>query len=151
LNRIPNPVEPEEPQERRLEPDLTSKSAWLLLSRGLRRRCPNCGAAGIFDGYFELKERCPNCGILLERGEGDYFLGGYAINLIAVEVILAGVFVLVLVLTWPNPPWDFLQWGGVALAIGAPIVCYPISKGAWLAVDLIFRPPKREDFVVRVK
>jgi uncharacterized protein (DUF983 family) len=151
LNRIPQPVDPEAREEKRSEPDITQKSPWLLLSRGLRLRCPNCGARGIFDGYFEVKERCPNCGILLARGEGDYFLGGYAINLIAVEGILAAVFVIVMVVTWPNPPWDLLQYGGVALAIAAPIGFYPFSKGAWLAVDLIFRPPKREDFVVRIK
>lgn len=151
MNRVTLPLEQHGTEERRPEPDLTPKSAWLLLSRGLRLRCPNCGARGIFDGYFEVKERCPSCGILLERGEGDYFLGGYAINLIAVEVILAAVFVIVLVITWPNPPWELLQWGGVALAVLAPIATYPFAKGAWLAVDLIFRPPKREDFVTRLK
>ena len=137
--------------EPRAEPDTNPKPAWLLLSRGIRLRCPNCGARGMLDGYFSLKQRCPNCGILLERGEGDYFLGAYALNLVAVEAILAAVFIIVMLVTWPNPPWDALEYGGVLLAVLAPIACYPFAKAVWGAIDLIFRPPKREDFIARLK
>lgn len=98
-----------------------------------------------------MKERCPSCGLLLERGESDYFLGGYTLNLIAVELLLAVGFVIVIVWTRPNPPWTALQYGGVALSILGAILCYPFAKTTWLAVDLIFRPPKREDFITRTK
>ena len=67
------------------------------------------------------------------------------------EVILAGAFLVVMIATWPNPPWDALQYGGAALAVIVPIVCYPFTKTIWLALDLIFRPPKREDFIARSK
>ena len=33
--------------------------------------------------------------MLLERGESDYFLGGYTLNLIAVEILLALGFLVV--------------------------------------------------------
>jgi len=151
LNRALHTFESRPPPDERPAPDTTKKSAWKLLSRGVRKRCPNCGGRGIFSTYFELEERCPHCGMLLERGEGDYFLGGYALNLIAVELILAGAFLVVLVATWPDPPWQALEYGGVALAVLAPIVCYPFAKGVWLGIDLIFRPPKREDFIERIK
>lgn len=137
--------------EPRAEPDTTRKSASVLLWRAIRRRCPNCGQRDVFVGYFKLKERCPRCGMLLERGEGDYFLGAYTLNLMGVEVILATAFVIVMVVTWPNPPWNALQYGGAALAVVAPILCYPFTKTVWLALDLIFRPPKREDFITRTK
>lgn len=137
--------------ERRAEPDTERKPAAKLLRRAIRLRCPNCGARGIRVGYFKLKNRCPTCGMMLERGEGDYFVGAYTLNLIAVEAILAATFVIVMVTTWPNPPWNALQYGGVSLAILAPIVCYPFAKTVWLALDLIFRPPKREDFITRTK
>ena len=123
----------------------------MLLWRAVRRRCPNCGWPHAFESYFKLRERCPRCGILLERGEGDYFLGAYALNLIGVEVFLAGAFLVVMIATWPNPPWNALQYGGAALAVIVPIVCYPFTKTIWLALDLIFRPPKREDFITRSK
>lgn len=114
-------------------------------------RCPNCGVRHIFTGFFRLKERCPNCGMLLERGESDAFIGAYTLNLIAVEVLLAFAFVTAMVLTWPNPPWDALEYGGVVLSILGAILCYPFAKTTWLAVDLMFRPQRREDFITRVK
>lgn len=145
------PKESYQPQEQRAEPDTSRKGATVLLWRAVRRRCPNCGWPHAFESYFKLKERCPKCGILLERGEGDYFLGAYVLNLIGVEVILAAVFLVVMIATWPNPPWNGLQYGGAALAVVIPILSYPFTKTIWLAFDLIFRPPKREDFVVRSK
>jgi hypothetical protein len=44
-----------------------------------------------------------------------------------------------------------LQWGGVILSILGAVFCYPFAKTTWLALDLIFRPPHREDFITRVK
>jgi len=105
----------------------------------------------LFTGFFEMRERCPHCGILLARGEADYFIGAYTLNLIAVEILLALAFLVVVVATWPNPPWNALQYGGVVLSILGAVLCYPFAKTAWLAVDFIFRPPNREDFITRVK
>jgi uncharacterized protein (DUF983 family) len=132
-------------------PNISHQSPWRLLGRALLLRCPNCGRGGQFTGFFKMRERCPNCGILLERGEPDYFIGAYTLNLIAVETLLAGVFLVVVVVTWPNPPWNALQYGGVALSIAGAVLCYPFAKTTWLAIDLIFRPPQREDFITRVK
>ena len=132
-------------------PDITPQSPWKLLGRALRLRCPNCGRGGLFTGFLRMKERCPHCGILLARGESDYFIGAYTLNLIAVEILLALGFLVVIVVTWPNPPWDALQYGGVALSIIGAILCYPFAKTTWLAVDLMFRPPHREDFITRLK
>lgn len=132
-------------------PDISHQSPWKLLRRALFLRCPNCGARGLFYGFFEVRERCPNCGILLARGESDYFIGAYTLNLIAVEMVLAVAFLIVLKATWPNPPWTALQYGGVILSIVGAVGCYPFAKTIWLAIDLIFRPPQREDFITRVK
>ncbi|HET9635434.1 MAG TPA: DUF983 domain-containing protein [Gemmatimonadaceae bacterium] len=132
-------------------PDISRQSAWRLLARALLLRCPNCGARHIFTGFFGLKERCPNCGMLLERGEADTFIGVYTLNLIVVEMLLAAAFLVVMMVTWPKPPWDAMEWGGVALSILGAILCYPFAKTTWLAVDLMFRPQRREDFITRVK
>ncbi|HJQ12140.1 MAG TPA: DUF983 domain-containing protein [Gemmatimonadaceae bacterium] len=146
----PTPHPPEDDPST-AHPDISRQSAWKLFGRALLLHCPNCGARHIFTGFFDLKERCPNCGILLDRGESDYFLGAYTVNLIAVEVLLAAGFLIVMIVTWPKPPWDALQWGGVVLSIFGAIFCYPFAKTTWLAVDLVFRPQRREDFITRVK
>jgi uncharacterized protein (DUF983 family) len=132
-------------------PDISRQSASKLFGRALLLRCPNCGGKGLFTGFFQMKERCPHCGMLLERGEADYFIGAYTLNLIAVEVLLAFAFLVVVVATWPKPPWDALEYGGVVLSILGAVLCYPFAKTTWLAVDLLFRPPHREDFITRVK
>jgi uncharacterized protein (DUF983 family) len=132
-------------------PNISRQSPWRLLGRALLLCCPNCGEGGLFYGFFKMSERCPKCGILLERGEPDYFIGAYTLNLIAVEILLAFVFLVVVWATWPNPPWNALQYGGVALSIAGAVLCYPFAKTIWLAIDLIFRPPHREDFITRVK
>lgn len=135
----------------RPHPDISRQSPWRLLGRALLLRCPNCGGKKLFYGFFRMRERCAGCGILLERGESDHFIGAYTMNLIAVETLLALGFLIVVVVTWPNPPWNALQYGGVVLSALGAVLCYPFAKTTWLAIDLIFRPPHREDFITRIK
>jgi hypothetical protein len=52
----------------------------------------------------------------------------------------------VLLLTWPDPPWDALLWGGIPVLVVFPILTYPVTKLLWLGFDLIFRPPTAKDF-----
>ena len=100
--------------------------------------------------WFTVHTRCPDCGLRFQRGrdEGhDYWLGAYTLNFILTEMVFALVLLVVLLLTWPEPPWRAILYGGAALMIVTPIVLYPWSKTTWLAIDLVFRPIEREDFV----
>jgi len=115
-------------------------SAARMIGRAMLRRCPNCGARGIFSGYTTLRERCPACGLRLQRGESDYFIGAYLLNLVAVEIVFALVLAAIIIGTYPNTPWELVQWGGLAVMIAGAVLCYPFSKSLWLAADLIFRP-----------
>lgn len=116
-----------------------------LLGRALNLRCPNCGGKPIFESFGKLRKRCPECGLWLERGEGDYYLGAYMVALIFVESLFALGFISVLLITWPDPPWDAIQWGGALVLTAGVIGCYPFSKTIWLAVDLVFRPVTPDD------
>jgi uncharacterized protein (DUF983 family) len=44
-----------------------------ILGRGLRRRCPQCDRASIFDERKRLRVDCPECGLVFERRGGDTF------------------------------------------------------------------------------
>lgn len=113
-----------------------------LTWRALRLRCPNCGGGPVLRGWFHLRARCPVCHIRLERGEeSDYYLGGMMFNIALAEGLFAIIFVVALVVMWPDVPWDALQYGLVAAMIGAPILLYPVSRVLWLAFDLLLRPP----------
>ena len=41
------------------------------LKRGLRKRCPHCGAGPLFAGWSRHLERCSICGLVYERNPGD--------------------------------------------------------------------------------
>jgi hypothetical protein len=91
-----------------------------------------------------MTPRCPRCGLMLERNEEGYFLGALSLNLVVAELTFAAVFVAVLVVTWPTPPWQWLTYGSPVLVVGLPALFYPFSKTLFLGVDLLFRPDSQE-------
>lgn len=111
-----------------------------MIWHAIRRRCPRCGAAGVWSSFMRMEPHCPRCGLRLDRGESDYFYGAYLLNFIAAELIPVLVFVVALIATWPTPPWNALMAVTVVLAILAPILLYPTTKALWLAIDLLLRP-----------
>lgn len=125
--------------------EVTFRRALVLCGRALRRRCPACGEGGMWNGWLRLKPACPVCGLKLDRGESDFWIGAYLFNLVAAELSFAVVFVAVVLLTWPTPPWTLLTWAGAAGAVLSPILFYPYTHGIWLAFDLLFRPDRRDE------
>ena len=61
-------------------------------------------------------------------------------NLAVSETLFAIAFVLVLVIRWPNVPWDTLEWAAPAGMLAAPFALFPFSKLAWLGFDILLRP-----------
>lgn len=122
------------------------KRVLLLALRGLTLRCPNCGGGGLFTSWFHLRPACPTCGLKLERGEGeDYFLGAMMFNIVLAELVFGAGLVIWILASWPNPPWDLLEYIGIPFMIVAPILFYPVSKTVWLAFDVLFRPVRPEE------
>jgi uncharacterized protein (DUF983 family) len=115
--------------------------------RALRLRCPFCGRKKMFYMWVKSFERCANCGLLFDRGEPDYYIGAYTINLIVAELIVVAAMLVVIFATWPEVPWEVMPWGLAVLAILGPLVTYPFSKSLWLGLDLLFRPAEPKDFL----
>lgn len=92
-----------------------------------------------------MRPVCPGCGLRTDRGEPGYFLGAVLVNLVAAEVVPVALVLMVIVITWPAPPWPLVFAGGIGLAVVAPIVGYPFAKTLWLLADLQFREPVRGD------
>ena len=111
-----------------------------LVGRSLTRHCPYCGGGHIYRNLMTLKETCPTCGIPFEREEG-YFVGTYAVNLVAALVL--GMVVVVSVLALTDLSVLQIQILGVAVAIALPVFGYPLSAALWMALDLILDPPEK--------
>jgi uncharacterized protein (DUF983 family) len=109
------------------------------LGRGVRKRCPNCGAPGIFSGWFRMQERCPGCGMKFEREEG-FFIGAVFVNLVLAELTLFAFIAIAFALTLPDPPTVAIAAGGIVIAVLLPIATYPYSKSVWAAIHLAMTP-----------
>ncbi len=116
------------------------------LSRAVRLRCPACGERGVVAGWLHLATRCPACGLRPDRGEPDHFLGGYVISLAASELVAATLWVVLLVASWPDPSWTLMQWSAAGLMIAVPVALYPVTRLAFLAIDLTAQPHRPGDY-----
>ena len=111
-----------------------------VLGRAARLRCPYCAGGPVLRHWFKMRDRCGNCGLAIERGERDYFIGSMMFNLAVAETLFAIVFVAILVVGWPNVPWDTLEWAAPGGMLAAPFLLFPFSKLAWLGFDILLRP-----------
>jgi len=111
----------------------------------LRMRCPACGVGKLYRSWFTLYDRCSHCHRPFERQEEGYRNVAYFVNLVFSEAVLMVILITWLVLAWPDPNWDRVQWVA-ALCVGiAPIVLYPLSRALFLAADFYFRPQNIDD------
>jgi hypothetical protein len=79
------------------------------------------------------------------RGEDGYTLGALWFNLLMAEGFSTMVFVGTVIATWPNPPWDTLQYVGPLEALITPFLFWPFARSLFLAFDLCIRPVEERD------
>lgn len=113
-----------------------------MLGRGLLRRCPFCGAGGLFADWFHLKPQCPTCKHHFRLEEG-FFTGAYALNFAFTQalVLLALIPYLVLSARNPNRELNVLPFAtaGVLATLLGPVIFYPFSRTLWVALDMAVR------------
>lgn len=110
------------------------------VARALLRRCPRCGASGVFRSWTGLEESCPRCELRYEREEG-YWLGAILINTVAVIGLFAFGMVAWAVAAWPDPPWGVMTAAGIGFNLVTPVLFYPFSKTLWVAIEITAHPP----------
>lgn len=116
----------------------------MRLLRALRRRCPHCGAGGIFASWGQLVANCPGCGYTFEREEG-YWVGAMIVNLGAAEVLFAVILLTTMAMTWPDVPWVAVVGLSAAAMVAFPIWFYPRSKTLWVWLDALVHPYTAEE------
>ena len=106
----------------------------ILVSRGLRKRCPRCGDGEIFGRWHEVRPACESCGLELETRSADCWGFMYIST-----AVLTGFFFLVMLAYRPQSLLlgrILLFLAGLAL-IGLTL---PYRKALALALDFLADP-----------
>lgn len=89
-----------------------------------------------------MRSACPHCGLSLAAGNS---VGANLLNLVLAELVLLIVIVGVVVGSWPDPPWNLLQYGAPVLMLLTPLVFFPFSRLLFVAIDLAMHPGASPD------
>lgn len=110
-------------------PQTSDRAAWPAIARGLRGRCPACGAPGLFARFLKASHRCTGCGLRLDAHQADDFPAYIVILLlghILVPLMIETNSVLAIPLAWQSLIWPALA-AMLAVALIQPV------KGAVIA------------------
>lgn len=69
------------------------------------------------------------------------------INNAATFAAVIGVFVITMILTWPDVPWTGLLVAVILTALIVPIVFHPISRSLWVGMELAARPLSEKEIL----
>ena len=117
----------------------------VALTSAARLRCPHCRRGKVLRNWYGMHERCPACHFRYERSDENYFQGAMFINFMIGGFTFGASLLAVLMLSWPNVPWDALTYGAPVVMLAFMVLLYPISKVVWLTVDVMLRPVTREE------
>jgi uncharacterized protein (DUF983 family) len=119
-----------------------SPPATLLWWRALRLRCPACGLAPIFRGWFLMHETCASCGRRFDRGPG-YLLGSIYFNYgFTAMLVIVGYFAMFFGDVLAD--WQRL----VVLSVFAAIFAmwfFRYARALWIAFDERWDPWPNEE------
>ena len=108
--------------------------AWkVLLGRGLRRKCPQCGTGGLFNRWFKLRTHCQDCGLKFLENQGDL----WGILLFADRVLfMVPLIAVVLVTQSTKVTWPYYFGGALAVAL---VLTFPHRMGLSVALEYHIR------------
>ena len=105
-----------------------------VLARAFRLRCPRCGRALLFRGWFTMDDPCPACGLRYEREQG-YFVGAIYVNYALTTAVTLGTVLGLDSLVGLSLASQL----GIGIALGAlvPLVFFRYARSLWLAIDFL--------------
>jgi len=122
-----------------------ARQALRAVARAFSLRCPNCGDGWVLTKLGRVRPRCTVCGFRFERTEENYFSGAMFFGLLMGEGIFALSLFFVVLLSWPNVPWDALTFGAPAGMLLLLPILLPFSKVVWLSIDVLVRPVQPQE------
>ncbi len=116
-------------------------SAWRLVWRAVRLRCPSCGRANIFSGWFTMPEACPACGRPSRRGEG-FFLGSIYFNYGVTGSLSIVIYFSLFFSDLLTDPQRLALL--TAFVVAFPIWFFRYARALWMAFDEYWDPWQKQ-------
>jgi len=106
-------------------------------ARAVRLRCPRCGRAPLFRGWFTMNTVCAVCDLRFERAQG-YWVGAIYVNYaVTVGIAVTGFFLLRELAGWETAA-QLALW--VPFVTLFPLWFFRYSRGVWLALEYALNP-----------
>lgn len=102
--------------------------------RCIKLLCPACGQASIVSRPFHIKHHCNSCRSIFKREDG-FFVGAILANVVTTELVILGLWFLVILIVGSN--YDTVLAVLFALALLFPLVFYHHSWSLWLGLDYL--------------
>jgi len=113
-----------------------------MLWRRLRLRCPRCGQAPVFGGWFAMHDSCPACARKFNRAPG-YFLGSIYFNYgVTAVLMIAGYFA---VFFWRGRVTPSVLAALAAFCLAFPLWFFRYARALWIAFDERWDPWPNEE------
>ncbi|WP_300396854.1 DUF983 domain-containing protein [uncultured Sphingobium sp.] len=107
-------------------PQPPERAAWPAIARGLRVRCPACGAQGMFARFLKVRPCCEGCGLQLEAHQADDF-PAYIVILLLGHILVPLMIETNRMLAIPLA-WQSLIWPGFAAMLAIALI-QPVKGG----------------------
>lgn len=105
--------------------------------RALALRCPRCGRAPLFRGWFTMNLVCAVCDLRFERAQG-YWVGAIYVNYAVTVLIAVGGFFLLRGLAGLDTGWQLALW--IPFVIVFPLWFFRYSRSLWLGLEYGLNP-----------
>jgi uncharacterized protein (DUF983 family) len=120
----------------------------ILVLRALRLRCPRCGKAPIFRGWFSMHDECQACGRRFNRDAG-YLLGSIYFNY---GITATLVVIMYFAMFFGDVLTDHLR----LMVLSAFTVLFPTwffryARALWIAFDELWDPWPNEEEARQLK
>jgi uncharacterized protein (DUF983 family) len=107
------------------------------MGRALRLRCPRCGRAPLYRGWFVMNVVCPVCDLRFERAQG-YWVGAIYVNYGLTVLIAVGGYFLLWSRTGLSTSVQLAIW--LPFCVVFPVWFFRYSRALWLAVEVGLNP-----------
>jgi uncharacterized protein (DUF983 family) len=115
---------------------------FLFIARALRLRCPRCGQAKMFRGWFTMHDACPACGRVFNRGPG-YFLGSIYFNYGVTAALVVAMYFTLFFKDWLTDPQRLMTL--TAFSVVFPLWFFRYARALWVAFDERWDPWPNEE------